>query len=218
MKTPPNLLQDFARSLELEFVGSTTELTSFPSGGAMLDVRCGGRLFVMSHTPQQGYAVDEVRADDGWVAGYQFVSPDFEPAAEKLRSLVGSHSTNKNGDASVALNLVVIYTANLEAAAQFYSTMGLDLTLEKHGRGPEHFSAELAGTVVELYPCTAGKPCGGSRLGFRVSAIEPIVEALRRQSAKVLTEPHDSPWGRRAVVEDFDGNRIELTQADDSHA
>ena len=208
-----NLLELFARSLESEFIGSTAELTSFPSGGAMLDVRRGdGRLFVMSYAPQLGYAVDEVQADDGWVTGYQFVSPEFEPAAQRLRALLAGQEIGKNGDSSVALNLVVIYTANLDAAARFYSAVGLNLQPEKHGRGPEHFAADLAGTVVELYPHSAGKPCGGSRVGFRIAALEPTLEALRRQSAKVLTEPHDSPWGRRAVVEDFDGNRVELTQ------
>jgi predicted enzyme related to lactoylglutathione lyase len=212
MIAPPNLLESLAHSVESEFAGSIAELTNFPSGGAMLDVRRGdGRLFVMSYTPQFGYAVDEVQPNEGWTTGYQFVSPEFAPAAQKLRSLLGERDPGNNGDGAIALSLLVVYTLDLDAAVRFYSALGLPLKPEKHGRGPEHFSAKLAGIVLELYPCTAARPSGGARLGFRVAELETTVAKLRKQSAKVLKEPHDSPWGRRAVVEDFDGNQVELT-------
>ena len=208
-----HLLESLARDLESEFAGSTAELSTFPSGGAMLDVRRGdGHVFVLSFLPHHGFGVDEVDARDGWTTGYQFVFSEFEPAARKLRSLLTGEVNSKNGRPA-ALNLLVIYTGDLQAAAKFYTAIGLDLKREKHGRGPEHLAAHLAGTVVELYPCPAGGVRGGSRIGFRIPALDTALDALRQQLAKVLKEPHNSPWGRRAVVEDFDGNQIELTEA-----
>ena len=84
----PDLMESLAKDLETEVAGASVELTQFPSGGAMLDVRrSDGRLFVMAYTPTHGFGVDEVQAHDGFVTGYQFVYPDFLPAARKLRSL-----------------------------------------------------------------------------------------------------------------------------------
>jgi len=53
---------------------------------------------------------------------------------------------------SVALNLVVLRSADIERAAVFYSRLGLKFTGHRHGTRPEHLSAELVATVFELYP------------------------------------------------------------------
>ena len=50
-------------------------------------------------------------------------------------------------------SLIVLKTKNLENALKFYSALGLEFTLEKHGKGPEHYAATLDyGLVLELYP------------------------------------------------------------------
>jgi hypothetical protein len=39
---------------------------------------------------------------------------------------------------SLVLSLVVIRSANLERAKAFYSLLGVQLQVEKHGNGPKH--------------------------------------------------------------------------------
>lgn len=113
---------------------------------------------------------------------------------------------------AVSLNLVVIHSADLEAARRFYECLGVSFQSEQHGKGPMHLAAELPGLVFEIYPLPQNGTRGASRIGFRVTNVNNAVDALRQQSAKVLTEPRDSEWGRRAVVEDFDGHKVELTE------
>jgi catechol 2,3-dioxygenase-like lactoylglutathione lyase family enzyme len=85
--------------------------------------------------------------------------------------------------------------------------------LSPQGSIESEFEGEFAeATVFEVYPCKGGTPVGGIRIGFQISSLDPTLRALRQQSVTIHTEPHDSPWGRRAVVEDPNGNRIELTE------
>ena len=113
---------------------------------------------------------------------------------------------------AVALGLVVIQARDLEAARQFYQCLGLDLQREQHGKGPEHIAVELGAAVFEIYPAENDTTTDTIRIGFVVPSLEQAVGALRNHSAKILMEPHDSPRGRRAVVQDPDGNRVELTE------
>jgi catechol 2,3-dioxygenase-like lactoylglutathione lyase family enzyme len=114
---------------------------------------------------------------------------------------------------AVSLNLVVISSANMQRSVAFYEGLGLKLTPEKHGTGPEHFSAELDGVVFEIYPQAAlDRATGPARIGFRVASVDGTVVKLRKLGAEVLSEPKVSPWGRRAVVRDPDGYRIEISE------
>lgn len=110
------------------------------------------------------------------------------------------------------LNLVVIRSPDIHRAAKFYQAMGLQLMMHRHGAGPEHYAAEANGLVFELYPATAKSgSTQGTRIGFRVEAIDAVVERVREAGAEIVTPPQDSEWGRRAVVRDLDGHVIELT-------
>jgi lactoylglutathione lyase len=114
---------------------------------------------------------------------------------------------------NVTLNLVVLRSPNLEQAAAFYSRLGLQFTRHQHGSGPEHFAAEVAGGVFEIYPLAADGPSTlGTRIGFTVPSLDATIEALGEYSGTVVSSPKDSEWGRRAVVTDPDGHRIELLQ------
>ena len=114
---------------------------------------------------------------------------------------------------NVTLNLVVLRSPNLEQAAAFYSRLGLQFTRHQHGSGPEHLAAELAGGVFEIYPLAAGGPSTlGTRIGFTVPSLNETIEALGEYSGAVVSSPKDSEWGRRAVVTDPDGHRIERLQ------
>ena len=63
-----------------------------------------------------------------------------------------------------------------------------------------------------LYPATKSYPATtGTRIGFSVEDVDTTIASIRQASAQILTEPADSPWGRRAVVIDPDGHKVELT-------
>lgn len=112
-----------------------------------------------------------------------------------------------------ALNLVVLRSADLERAATFYECLGLQFTRHRHGGGPEHLSAELGGSVFELYPLSPnGASTLGTRIGFSVPSLESVITTLSADPSTIISPPQDSPWGRRAIVTDPDGHRIELVQ------
>jgi lactoylglutathione lyase len=51
-----------------------------------------------------------------------------------------------------------------------------------------------------------------TRLGFQVSSVDTVVCELKKYGASIVSPPADSEWGRRAIVADPDGHRVELTQ------
>lgn len=110
-----------------------------------------------------------------------------------------------------AANLLVIRSAEMHRAVEFYRALGLEFQLHSHG-GPEHYSAELSGFVFEVYPQRneQDETCR-IRLGFAVKDVDALVEALMGQGVEVVSAPTNTPWGRRAVVKDFDGHTVELT-------
>lgn len=112
------------------------------------------------------------------------------------------------------LSLVVIRSQDIEKLAEFYSALGLSFVRHRHGRGPEHFSSSHGGAVFEIYPTTKPGECTAStRLGFSVSSLATTLGRLRELNAIVITEPSDSPYGRRAVVKDFEGHKVELYES-----
>ena len=103
--------------------------------------------------------------------------------------------------AEVQVNLVVIRSADIERAALFYRALGLPLERHKHGNGPQHYAADLGGTVFEIYPRIGpAKGADTVRLGFRVASIEAAVAAAKSVGGNVLTTPQTSEWGLRAVM------------------
>jgi predicted enzyme related to lactoylglutathione lyase len=112
-----------------------------------------------------------------------------------------------------ALNLVVLRSSDIERAMAFYSKLGLHFTKHRHGSGPEHYAAELASGVFELYPQSEDGPSSlGTRIGFTVSSVDEAIKALAGYPTALISPAKDSEWGRRAVVSDPDGHRIELLQ------
>jgi len=115
---------------------------------------------------------------------------------------------------TVMLNLVVLRFQDIDRAAAFYSRLGLCFERHRHGKGAEHFAAELPGGVFELYTQTSDTPATlGTRIGFKVASVDAVVAALGDYPGAVVVAPKDSEWGRRAVVADPEGHRIELIQA-----
>jgi catechol 2,3-dioxygenase-like lactoylglutathione lyase family enzyme len=115
--------------------------------------------------------------------------------------------------ADLALNLVVIYSADLVRALHFYGALGLSFVKEQHGRGPEHYAAEVGPTVFEIYPLDRESRLSAvAPLGFRVPSLEASLTALRSLGVELFSQPKNTPWGRRAVVKDPDGRRVEISE------
>jgi predicted enzyme related to lactoylglutathione lyase len=120
-------------------------------------------------------------------------------------------STRSKGHAIPRLNLVVIRSSDLDRAESFYGTIGLSIERHAHGKGPIHLASENDRLVFEIYPKDADQASFAMRIGFEVSDVDDTVAKLNHLGGIIRNEPKDGPWGRRAVVEDFDGNIIELT-------
>src|SRR5882672_11301872 len=130
-------MKQLREGLAAEPIGIESELTTFPSGSAMLDVRRGGRAFVMAYTPSHGFGVDELHADDGFVTRYRFVYEKFELAAQQLRSM--AIAAVMTDSPPPTLSLIVLQSSDVEAAREFYSLLGLSFVEEQHGKGPRHY-------------------------------------------------------------------------------
>jgi catechol 2,3-dioxygenase-like lactoylglutathione lyase family enzyme len=115
--------------------------------------------------------------------------------------------------AETLLNLVVIRSPDLERSKRFYEALGLTLHKERHGNGPEHYSSQLGPTAFEIYPVPQRVDATLTpRLGFQVPSVDRTLALLQALGTPVVSEPMPSPWGRRAVVRDPDGRRVEITE------
>jgi len=108
---------------------------------------------------------------------------------------------------------VVIRVADLEQSVRFYQFLGLPLVKEHHGGGLEHYSADLQGTILELYPRRSeSEQTSRVRLGFSVDSLDEALSSIQKSGGHIISGAKDSPWGRRALIEDVDGHRIELVE------
>lgn len=87
------------------------------------------------------------------------------------------------------LSLIVLRVSDIHRSAEFYSTIGLEFVRERHGDGPEHLSALVGRTVLELYPSSEKFPASPLRLGFCVSSIETVFAKCRQAGGNILSEP-----------------------------
>jgi lactoylglutathione lyase len=112
-------------------------------------------------------------------------------------------------DNSPSIRLLV--SAKTEAMLASYTAIGVRFQQEQHGAGPIHYSAQLGGTVFELYPL-GGKDITDTttRFGFTVGDLTKTLDQLKLLNAAVTREPEATAWGQRAVVRDPDGRSVEL--------
>ena len=112
----------------------------------------------------------------------------------------------------VFCNLVVIRTRDMNRAREFYKALGMALVQHSHGSGPVHLACEMEGQVFEIYPLGENDlPTTSARIGFCVPSVDEAYQALLAAGGQKVSSPRDSEWGRRAVVADPDGHRVELT-------
>jgi lactoylglutathione lyase len=115
---------------------------------------------------------------------------------------------------NIALNLVVLRCADLDRAREFYSRLGLQFSRHQHGKGPEHWTGEVGGCVFELYPASSdSKSTLGTRIGFRIPNLDKTIAALSDFPGALSSPAKDTEWGRRAVILDPDGHKVELLES-----
>jgi catechol 2,3-dioxygenase-like lactoylglutathione lyase family enzyme len=113
--------------------------------------------------------------------------------------------------ASPIPNLLVIRSQNIERAVTFYETLGIRFERHSHGKGPEHYAAEICGFVFEIYPQRDdASTTTNTRFGFNVDSVDRSLELLAKLDVDIESPAKDSEWGRRAVVRDLDGHTVEL--------
>lgn len=75
------------------------------------------------------------------------------------------------------LNLVVLYSKDIEGLKSFYEGIGLEFRAERHGDGPFHYAAG-GDTVLEIYP-TKSALIEKTAIGFEVDNLTQVVADLR---------------------------------------
>ena len=104
------------------------------------------------------------------------------------------------------VTLIVLRSHNIELAKEFYEDiLGLKFREEKHGSGPRHFSTEIDGLVLEIYP-KATQGTEGLRIGLNVDNKNTIKEKLRACNIG-FKENEDS-----IIFCDIDKHKIEVRE------
>jgi predicted enzyme related to lactoylglutathione lyase len=111
------------------------------------------------------------------------------------------------------LSLVVIRAADPAQLVPFYSALGMSFAAEQHGTGPLHYVSTDIGITFEIYPRSAAEaPTTGTRLGFTTVALDVVLKALAASGGQIVTPARVTSWGRRAVVIDPEGHKVEVTE------
>ena len=110
------------------------------------------------------------------------------------------------------IDLIVLRAADLQGTADFYALFGVAFERHQHASGPEHLAAALNGLTFEIYPSAPHEETAGVRLGFKVNDLDATHARLVERGAEIIKPPTDSQWGRRMVVNDPNGNRVEITE------
>jgi len=101
----------------------------------------------------------------------------------------------------------------MQKLAEFYSHFGMEFTEHIHGKGPKHYGSEDCGVVFEIYSQRDETDLTTNvRLGFEVDCIDEILKKIGSYDFKVVSEPKDSSWGKRMVLDDIEGHRVELLE------
>lgn len=104
------------------------------------------------------------------------------------------------------VNLLVIYCDDIELNKKFYECLGFQFIKEKHGKGPIHYSTNINGLILEIYPM--GKnPKTRIRLGFQVKSLNTIKQKILGQ----FPDANIKVFDHGMTIADLNGNKIELS-------
>jgi predicted enzyme related to lactoylglutathione lyase len=112
----------------------------------------------------------------------------------------------------VFLSSLVLRTNRLEACARFYQGLGLIFTRERHGTGPSHYACRSGEVLIEFYPDNSEEASigAGIMIGFQVGDLANVLRSLESAAGRLVKPPENTRWGRRAVVLDPDGRKVEI--------
>ncbi|WNO09987.1 VOC family protein [Teredinibacter sp. KSP-S5-2] len=103
------------------------------------------------------------------------------------------------------ISLLVLRCTNIELSRDFYSKLGLSFIEEKHGDGPRHYSCEIDGMILELYPNKGEALQENIRLGFKVDNLESVLEQV------IVASTYVYAGSAIYVITDPDGRKVELS-------
>ncbi len=103
------------------------------------------------------------------------------------------------------LSLLVMRCKNIDTSKLFCESLGFQFQREKHGNGPEHYSAEIDGFVFELYPNKGVEPMDNTRIGFKIDNLNTLIKNFE------IDSPYEFNGSNIYVVKDPDGRKVELS-------
>lgn len=114
----------------------------------------------------------------------------------------------------VKINLIVIKTNAIAMIKQQYEALGIVFDYHNHNNGPFHYAATLNGLVFEIYPLPNNitQPDTTLRLGFEVNHLEDTLLKLALSHWKIIKGITLTPYGKTAIIEDYDGRKVELKE------
>jgi len=112
------------------------------------------------------------------------------------------------------LNLVVLRALDPAIVTPIYEALGCKFETEQHGNGPRHFSSTVGGLVLEIYPRAPDEEgTTAVRLGFVVDDLDRVLNAAVAAGGRIVSHAKQTQWGRRAVLIDTEGHKLELSEA-----
>lgn len=103
------------------------------------------------------------------------------------------------------ISLLVLRCKDLDKSKAFYEQFGLTFAREQHGSGAIHYSTDLSGTVLELYPSSDLAFHDNTRLGFELDNVQELIGGV------LVLNMYDGLNGKVYVISDPDGRKIELS-------
>ena len=107
---------------------------------------------------------------------------------------------------NMKLNLFVLRCKDIEVTKKFYEKLGFEFIEEQHGKGPVHYSCDVGGVLLELYPLKGELSLDQSRLGFSIEL--KYIEAMQNE----MLSSYEFDGIEVMVVQDPDGRKIELRE------
>ncbi len=106
----------------------------------------------------------------------------------------------------------VLYTPQMDKVLEFYTAFGFKFVKEQHAilhsdrLGPVHYSTEISGTVMEIYPATLANH---QRLEFLVTSLHELSENMPKLGIVEQQSFNEIPKGGMSTMYvDPDGRKV----------
>lgn len=113
----------------------------------------------------------------------------------------------------IVFTSITVNTPNLENMLRFYEILGCQFSKIKVNLGSELFRSTLEGFELSLLSNQAGEVSLYPKvmMGFKINELEKKINQLYSiPGVVVILDPTDLSDGRKAILQDPDGNSVEL--------